>query len=103
MITEPILAKLLDLVREAGVEEYRDKMFAGEHINNSEDRAVLHIALRNIGEQAFSIKEAGVDEVAGVLEHIKSFTEAVRSGEWKGYTGKPINTIVNIGIGGSDL
>lgn len=101
LITEPILDKLLSLVREAGVEEYRDKMFAGEHINNSEGRAVLHVALRNFDE--FKIAEEGVDEVSGVLAHMKEFTDAVRSGEWKGYTGKSIDTIVNIGIGGSDL
>jgi glucose-6-phosphate isomerase len=64
---------------------------------------VLHVALRNIGEQTFSINEPGVDEVGPVLEHIKVFTEAVRSGGWKGFTGKTINAIVNIGIGGSDL
>ncbi|KAI0827001.1 glucose-6-phosphate isomerase [Trametes gibbosa] len=101
LITEPILATLLDLVREAQVETFRDKMFAGEHINTSEDRAVLHVALRNFDD--FKISEAGVDEVDKVLAHIKEFTQAVRSGEWKGYTGKTINTIVNIGIGGSDL
>ncbi|RPD65294.1 glucose-6-phosphate isomerase [Lentinus tigrinus ALCF2SS1-7] len=101
LITEPILATLLDLVREADVETVRDKMFAGEHINTSEDRAVLHVALRNFDE--FKISEAGVDEVGKVLAHIKEFTESVRSGAWKGYTGKTINTIVNIGIGGSDL
>lgn len=77
-------------------------MFAGEHINTSEDRAVLHVALRNIGDD-FKIQENGVDEVSGVLAHIKDFSDAVRSGDWKGYTGKTINTIVNIGIGGSDL
>lgn len=76
-------------------------MFAGEHINTSEDRAVLHVALRNFDD--FKISEAGADEVGGVLEHMKVFSDAVRSGEWKGYTGKTINTIVNIGIGGSDL
>ena len=101
LITEPILATLLDLVREADVETVRDKMFAGEHINTSEDRAVLHVALRNFDD--FKISEAGVDEVGKVLAHIKEFTESVRSGTWKGYTGKTINTIVNIGIGGSDL
>lgn len=101
MITEPILQTLLSLAREAEVETYRDKMFAGEHINTSEDRAVLHVALRNFND--FQIQEAGVSEVQAVLAHIKEFTEAVRSGAWKGYTGKPINTIVNIGIGGSDL
>jgi len=102
LITQPILDDLLGLVREAGVEEWRDKMFAGEHINNSEGRAVLHVALRNIADE-FAISEPGVDEVGGVLAHMKEFSEAVRSGAWKGYTGKAINTIVNIGIGGSDL
>ncbi|KAJ7219031.1 glucose-6-phosphate isomerase [Mycena pura] len=98
LITGPIVDALLALAREAQVETFRDKMFAGEHINTSEDRAVLHVALRNFGD--FKISEEGTDQVAGVLEHMKSFSNAVRSGEWKGYTGK---TIVNIGIGGSDL
>lgn len=101
LISEPVFAALLDLVREAQVEEFREKMFSGEHINTSEDRAVLHIALRNFGD--FKIGESGVDEVDKVLAHIKEFSESVRSGAWKGYTGKTINTIVNIGIGGSDL
>ncbi|RXW20321.1 hypothetical protein EST38_g5541 [Candolleomyces aberdarensis] len=101
LITAPILENLILLAREAGVEKWRDQMFAGEHINNSEDRAVLHIALRNFDD--FKIAEEGVSEVSGVLSHIKEFTDAVRSGAWKGYTGKGINTIVNIGIGGSDL
>jgi glucose-6-phosphate isomerase len=102
LITSSVLSTLFSLAREAQVEEYRDKMFSGEHINTSEDRAVLHIALRNLDGE-FSISESGVDEVGSVLAHIKDFTEKVRSGEWKGYTGKTINTIVNIGIGGSDL
>ncbi|CAG8646415.1 267_t:CDS:2, partial [Acaulospora colombiana] len=102
LIDEEVLATLIDLVKEAGVEGARDAMFKGEHINTSEDRAVLHVALRNV-DGAFSISESGVDEVGPVLEHMRSFSESVRSGEWKGYTGKPINTIVNIGIGGSDL
>ncbi|KXN85816.1 Glucose-6-phosphate isomerase, partial [Leucoagaricus sp. SymC.cos] len=102
LITEPILNTLFSLIREAGVEGARDQMFAGDHINTSEDRSVLHVALRNIGND-FTINEPGVDEVSGVLQHMKEFTEAVRSGSWKGYTGKTINTIVNIGIGGSDL
>lgn len=101
LITQPILDTLLSLAREAELETYRDKMFAGEHINTSEDRAVLHVALRNFDD--FKIQEAGADEVAGVLAHMKEFSEAIRSGSWKGYTGKTINTIVNIGIGGSDL
>ncbi|KIK33760.1 hypothetical protein CY34DRAFT_26984 [Suillus luteus UH-Slu-Lm8-n1] len=101
LVTQPILDTLLSLAREAGLETYRDKMFSGEHINTSEDRAVLHVALRNFDD--FKIQEAGVDEVAAVLAHMKEFSEAIRSGSWKGYTGKTINTIVNIGIGGSDL
>ncbi|KAH9478021.1 phosphatidylinositol N-acetylglucosaminyltransferase subunit gpi1 [Psilocybe cubensis] len=105
LITEPVLGALLQLVREAGVEKVRDAMFAGEHINTSEDRAVLHVALRNFTDGGLSIapNEAGVNEVDGVRAHMKEFSEAVRSGAWKGYTGKPIDTIVNIGIGGSDL
>ena len=102
LITEPILATLLDLVREAGVEQARDDMFGGKHINTSEDRAVLHLALRNV-DGSFKIGEEGVSEVPEVLKHIQEFSNAVRSGEWKGYTGKRIDTIVNIGIGGSDL
>ncbi|KIM64884.1 hypothetical protein SCLCIDRAFT_599325 [Scleroderma citrinum Foug A] len=101
LITEPILRTLLSLAREAGVETYRDKMFSGEHINTSEDRAVLHVALRNFDE--FKIEESGVNEVANVLNHMREFSESVRSGAWRGYTGKTIDTIVNIGIGGSDL
>lgn len=101
LVTQPVFDTLFSLVREAQVEDVRDKMFSGTHINTSEDRAVLHVALRNFGD--FSIQESGVEDVAGVLAHIKDFSEAVRSGEWKGYTGKTINTIVNIGIGGSDL
>ncbi|KAF8325893.1 glucose-6-phosphate isomerase [Cantharellus anzutake] len=102
LITEPILETLFSLVREAEVEKARDELFSGAHINTSEDRAVLHISLRDISK-SFQIKEAGVDEVGDVLQHIKEFSNAIRSGEWKGYTGKRINTIVNIGIGGSDL
>lgn len=90
------------MVREAQVEKARDEMFSGEHINTSEDRAVLHISLRDI-VKSFKIQEAGVNEVTDVLKHIKEFSNAIRSGEWKGYTGKRIDTIVNIGIGGSDL
>ncbi|KAL5521491.1 PGI1 [Sanghuangporus sanghuang] len=101
LVTEPILNALFELVREAGVEQERDALFSGKHINTSEDRAVLHVALRNFS--GWKIPEPGVEDVPKVLDHIRSFTNAVRSGEWKGYTGKPIKSIVNIGIGGSDL
>ena len=94
LINDEVLATLLELVKEAKVEENRDKMFSGEHINTSEDRAVLHVALRNFDD--FKISEAGVDQVGKVLAHIKEFTESVCSGTWMGYTGKTINNIVNI-------
>jgi len=106
LLNEDIFQTLVSLAREADVEGARDRMFKGEHINTSEGRAVLHVALRNAGAgvtEPFSIQEAGADEVAGVLEHMKEFSEQVRSGAWKGYTGKPIKAVVNIGIGGSDL
>lgn len=104
IITPEIMSTLVQLAKEAGVEQSRDEMFSGKHINTSEDRAVLHVALRNTGVASpFDIQEEGVDEVAGVLKHMKEFSDKVRSGEWKGYTGKTIKSIVNIGIGGSDL
>ena len=81
-------------------------MFAGKHINTSEGRAVLHIALRNppASQGGWKIDEPGAgDEVHQVLDHMKEFSEQVRSGAWKGYSGKAIDTVVNIGIGGSDL
>ncbi|BGP19548.1 glucose-6-phosphate isomerase [Rhodosporidiobolus nylandii] len=102
LINEEVFSTLLDLAKEAKVETVRDEMFAGKHINTSEDRAVLHVALRNVGSE-FKINEAGADEVEGVLQHMTEFSNKVRSGEWKGYSGKAIDTIVNIGIGGSDL
>ncbi|GAA94548.1 uncharacterized protein L969DRAFT_91496 [Mixia osmundae IAM 14324] len=104
LIDDEIFATLIQLVREAGVEQTRDKVFAGEHVNTTEDRAVLHVALRNTGvEKPFTINEPGVDEVADVLKHMKEFSDAIRSGSWKGYTGKTISSVVNVGIGGSDL
>ncbi|GAA5824318.1 hypothetical protein JCM5353_007022 [Sporobolomyces roseus] len=103
LINEEVWKNLLQLAKEGGVESARDEMFSGKHINTSEDRAVLHVALRNIGEDKFKIDEAGADEVEGVLKHMSEFSNKIRSGEWKGYTGKAIDTIVNIGIGGSDL
>lgn len=99
-----MLSSLLSLAKEADVEGSRDAMFSGKHINTSEDRAVLHIALRNtVAPEPFQISEPGVEEVQPVLDHIRDFSESVRSGSWKGYTGEPIKSIVNIGIGGSDL
>ncbi|PWN37497.1 glucose-6-phosphate isomerase [Meira miltonrushii] len=102
LIDDEIYKKLLSLAKEAKVEQQRDDMFAGKPINSSEGRSVLHIALRDL-PQDFNPPVEGVDEVKGELEHMKQFSEQVRNGQWKGYTGKQIDTIVNIGIGGSDL
>ncbi|PXW31426.1 UNVERIFIED_CONTAM: glucose-6-phosphate isomerase [Williamsia faeni] len=95
---------LLDLARQTSVTEKRDAMFWGEHINTSEDRAVLHTALR-LPRDA-TLKVDGQDVVAdvhAVLDAMGEFADKLRSGEWKGHTGKSIKTVVNIGIGGSDL
>ncbi|KAJ5635108.1 Glucose-6-phosphate isomerase [Penicillium longicatenatum] len=103
-LTEETLSLLVKLAKEANVEKLRDDMFAGEHINFTEDRAVYHAALRNTSNEPMQVDgKSVVEEVNSVLEHMKEFSEQVRSGEWKGYSGKKINTIVNIGIGGSDL
>jgi glucose-6-phosphate isomerase len=103
-VTRETLALLLDLARAAGLEERRDAMFAGQHINTSEDRAVLHTALRL--PRGASLVVDGQDVVAdvhSVLDDMGTFTDRLRSGEWTGATGKRITTVVNIGIGGSDL
>jgi glucose-6-phosphate isomerase len=103
-ITEDTIRLLIDLANESGLIERRDQMFRGEHINVSEDRAVLHVALRM--PKSASLVVDGVDVVAdvhAVLDQMSSFASRVRSGEWKGHTGKSIKNVVNIGIGGSDL
>ncbi|KAK0511498.1 hypothetical protein JMJ35_006071 [Cladonia borealis] len=103
-ITEDTLALLVKLAKEAGLEKLRDAMFAGEKINFTEKRAVYHVALRNVTNQPMQVDgKSVVEDVNEVLEHMKVFSNEVRSGEWKGYTGKKINTIINVGIGGSDL
>jgi len=103
-ITEETLGLLIELAKECGLEKLRDDMFAGEKINFTEKRAVYHVALRNVSNSPMQVDgKSVVEDVNEVLEHMKVFSEQVRSGEWKGYTGKKINTIVNIGIGGSDL
>jgi glucose-6-phosphate isomerase len=103
-VTDETLRLLLDLAAEAGVVARRDAMFAGERINLTEDRPVLHVALRL--PRGSTLVVDGVDvaaEVHAVLDRMGAFSDAVRSGEWKGFTGAPIRNIVNIGIGGSDL
>ena len=103
-LTEETLSLLVKLAKEANVEGLRDQMFKGEHINFTEDRAVYHAALRNTSNEPMQVDgKSVVEDVNAVLEHMKEFSEQVRSGEWKGYTGKKIDTIINIGIGGSDL
>ena len=103
-VTDETLALLVQLARESGVEERRDAMMRGEPINVSEHRAVLHVALRM--PEGSSLVVDGVDVVAQVhevLDRMAQFADRIRSGEWKGYTGKAIRNIVNVGIGGSDL
>ncbi len=86
------------------MEKLRDEMFAGEKINFTEKRAVYHVALRNVTNQPMQVDgKSVVEDVNEVLEHMKVFSEQVRTGKWKGYTGKKIKTIINVGIGGSDL
>ncbi|MDX6226715.1 MAG: glucose-6-phosphate isomerase, partial [Frankiales bacterium] len=103
-ITDETLSLLVALARRAGVRERAAAMFAGEHINNTEDRAVLHVALRM--PRGTQLVVDGVDvvaEVHAVLDRMAGFSDKVRSGEWVGTTGKRIRNVVNIGIGGSDL
>ena len=103
-ITEDTLALLIKLAKEAGLEQLRDAMFKGEQINFTEHRAVYHVALRNVTNDPMQVDgKSVVEETNSVLEHMKEFSNQIRSGEWKGYTGKKLTTIVNIGIGGSDL
>jgi glucose-6-phosphate isomerase len=98
------LELLAQLARERGVERLRDAMFAGEKINLTENRAVLHTALRAPRNKPFELDGQNVTaDVHAVLDHIKTFSDSVRNGSWKGHTGKEITDIVNIGIGGSDL
>lgn len=95
---------LVRLAKETGVEKARDDMFSGEKINTTENRAVLHTALRNRSNRAVYVDGKNVmPQINDVLKKMKAFSAAVRSGEWKGETGKAITDVVNIGIGGSDL
>jgi glucose-6-phosphate isomerase len=103
-ITAETMRLLLALARQARVEEWRDRMFSGEKINITERRAVLHVALRN--QSGRPVVTDGIDvmpEVRKVLHHMRTFSDAVRREEWRGWTGHHITDVVNIGIGGSDL
>ena len=103
-VTDETMRLLVELAAESGVPERRDAMFRGEHINVSEDRAVLHVALRMPRTASLIVDGADVvREVHEVLDRMADFANRVRSGEWRGYTGKPIRNVLNVGIGGSDL
>uniref|UniRef100_A0A673HM01 Glucose-6-phosphate isomerase n=1 Tax=Sinocyclocheilus rhinocerous TaxID=307959 RepID=A0A673HM01_9TELE len=104
LINEEVMRMLFDMARSVGVEAAREKMFAGEKINFTEGRAVLHTALRNRSNTPIMVDGKDVmPDVNGVLEQMKGFCHKVRSGEWKGFSGKAITDVVNVGIGGSDL
>jgi glucose-6-phosphate isomerase len=103
-VTDETMRLLVQLAEESGVAERRDAMFRGDRINVSENRSVLHVALRM--PKGTSLVVDGVDvvaEVHDVLDRMADFARRIRSGEWKGYTGKPIRNVINVGIGGSDL
>jgi glucose-6-phosphate isomerase len=103
-VTDETMRLLVELAEESGVAERRDAMFRGEHINVSEDRPVLHVALRMPATASLIVDGVNVvREVHEVLERMVDFALRVRSGVWVGYTGKPIRNVINIGIGGSDL
>uniref|UniRef100_A0A672ZLK0 Glucose-6-phosphate isomerase n=1 Tax=Sphaeramia orbicularis TaxID=375764 RepID=A0A672ZLK0_9TELE len=104
LITEEVMKMLVDLAKSRDIEAARQKMFNGDKINFTEGRAVLHVALRNRSNTPIMVDGKDVmPEVNKVLEKMKGFCHRVRSGEWKGYTGKAITDVVNVGIGGSDL
>uniref|UniRef100_A0AAX7VDP4 Glucose-6-phosphate isomerase n=1 Tax=Astatotilapia calliptera TaxID=8154 RepID=A0AAX7VDP4_ASTCA len=104
LINQDVLAMLLALAKSRGLEEARKKMFSGEKINFTEGRAVLHVALRNRSNTPILVDgEDVMPEVNRVLDKMKAFCQKVRSGDWKGFSGKSITDVVNIGIGGSDL
>ncbi|WJW74893.1 glucose-6-phosphate isomerase [Thiohalobacter sp. IOR34] len=103
-ITEETFALLLDLARERDLQGWIRRMFAGDKINVTENRAVLHVALRNRANRPIEVDgEDVMPAVNAVLARMRNFSEAVRGGDWRGYDGRPIRDVVNIGIGGSDL
>ena len=104
LVTEETMAKLVALAKECDVESWRDKMFLGERINSTEDRAVLHIALRNRDQHAILLDGENITvQVEDTLEKMRTFSLSIREGHWKGYSGKRITDVVNIGVGGSNL
>ena len=104
IITNETLGLLMALAKETGLQDGIKSMYSGEKINQTEDRAVLHVALRNLSNDAIYVDGENVmEDVNRVMNQVKKFTTQVHSGEWRGYTGKKISDVVNIGIGGSDL
>ena len=104
LVCPTLVGHLLALAEQTGVLELRDRMYAGEHINVTEDRAVLHTALRRPSTDSLTVDgQDAIADVHEVLEKVYAFARRVRSGEWVGITGKPVKTVVNVGIGGSDL
>ncbi|XP_077979730.1 glucose-6-phosphate isomerase-like [Glandiceps talaboti] len=104
LINEEVLNMLIELARSSGLEKKRDRMFCGEKRNFTENSAILQFTLRNRSHNAISVNGQDImPDVNAFLLQMRKFTESVRSGEWKGYTGKAITDVVNIGIGGSDL
>jgi glucose-6-phosphate isomerase len=103
-VTDETMRLLVALAEESGVPERRSAMFRGEHINVSEDRPVLHVALRMPASEHLVVDGTDVvEQVHEVLGRMANFADRVRSGDWKGHTGKPIRNVINVGIGGSDL
>lgn len=103
-ITDTTIKLLMDLARQSDIETWRERMYTGQMINCTESRAVLHTALRNRSNTPVMVDGENVmPKVNAVLEQMRGFTERVRSGDWRGYNGQRINSIINIGIGGSDL
>ncbi|OUS31044.1 glucose-6-phosphate isomerase [Thalassotalea sp. 42_200_T64] len=104
LITADTMQGLFDLARDCELEQWREKMFAGERINTTEDRSVLHVTLRDRSTTELTLDGENLsDKVNQALDQIKSFTDKVRTGQWKGYSGKRITDVVNIGVGGSNL
>ena len=103
-ITQETLSLLMDLAKQSGLKEWTEKMFSGEKINQTEDRAVLHTALRNRGNAPVYVDGQDImPEVRSELDKMREYSESIRSGQWLGYSGKAIIDVVNIGVGGSDL
>ena len=100
-VTRETISLLIDLAKQSGLKDWTEKMFGGEKINHTENRAVLHTALRNCSDEPVYVDGHDVmPEVRSELDKMGEFSEAIRSGQWLGYSGKPIIDIVNIGVGG---